>query len=97
MEKLRLNFFSLALILAASFTLSCGGSPSESATRQLLSITVSPADAQNYPSGQVQFTATGNYNTCSPNGYSAVRHVGHVLPKRAHECSICHQRGTRPM
>jgi len=65
MEKLRLNFFSLALVLAASFTLSCGGSPSESATRQLQSITLSPAtaDAQNYPSGQVQFTATGYYNT----------------------------------
>jgi hypothetical protein len=65
METLRLNFFSLALVLAASFTLSCGASPSESATRQLQSITLSPtsADAQNYPNGQVQFTATGYYNT----------------------------------
>jgi hypothetical protein len=46
----------------ASLTLGCGSS---SPQRELQSVSVSPAaaDAQNYPNGQVQFTATGTYNT----------------------------------
>jgi hypothetical protein len=38
----------------------CGGT----AARRLLSISVTPpaADAQNFPSGAVQFTATGTYS-----------------------------------
>ena len=53
-------FTFLTLPLAAAFVLSCGGS---SNARQLQSITLSPAtaDAQDYPNGQVQFAATGNY------------------------------------
>ena len=52
------TLFSLVLLLAAPFTLSCGAGQS-----QLKSITLSPAtaDAQAYPDGQVQFTATGYY------------------------------------
>ncbi len=47
------------LILIAALTLACG-----SPTRMAQSVTVSPlsADAQTYPNGQVQFTATGYYN-----------------------------------
>src|ERR1700686_141993 len=51
----------LLLILAAAITLACGSSPS--ADRLLQSVTVAPAtaDAQDYPNGQVPFTATGFY------------------------------------
>src|SRR5579872_5813438 len=57
----RFVLISLAWFAVASFLLACGSST----PRQLQSITVSPAaaDAQNSPGGQVQFTATGNYNT----------------------------------
>jgi len=61
MEKLRLVLSSLALVLAAVFTLSCGASSTMSATRQLLYITLSPATVEGQAS--VQFTATGHYNT----------------------------------
>jgi hypothetical protein len=65
MEKVQLplSFFILAVV--ASLVLSCGANSDPSSTRQLLSITLSPAtaDAQDYPDGQVQFTATGYYNT----------------------------------
>jgi hypothetical protein len=46
------------LILYILFSLSCGSS------RELTSISVSPAtaDAQKFPQGQVQFTATGTFN-----------------------------------
>jgi hypothetical protein len=64
MEKLRPVLFSLALVLAASFTLSCGASSTLNPTGQLQSITVTPATASALaPAGQVQFTATGHYNT----------------------------------
>lgn len=48
------------LVAAAAITLACGSS-----SHIPQSVTVSPAtaDAQNYPSGQVQFTATALYNT----------------------------------
>jgi hypothetical protein len=54
----------LLLMLAAAITLACGSSH----TRMLQSVTISPttADAQDYPNGQVPFTATAIYNT-SPN------------------------------
>jgi hypothetical protein len=76
MEKLQPKLFVLTLILCASFTLYCGG------TRQLQSITLSPAsaDARNYSNGQVQFTATGHYNM-SP---------GAVTPQSA-EWGTCYQ------
>jgi hypothetical protein len=59
MEKLRLTLSVLALVLAASFALSCGASQGPG---QLQSITLSPtiADAKDYPHG-VPFTATGIY------------------------------------
>lgn len=55
----------LAIVLAASLNLACGGNPSDQPTRSIQSITISPTavDAQTYPGGQVQFTATGYYNT----------------------------------
>jgi hypothetical protein len=64
MKKLRFAVFFLTLVLAASFALSCGASQGQN---QLQSITLSPAtaDAQNYPDGQVQFTATGYYGNPS--------------------------------
>jgi hypothetical protein len=53
-------------ILLFAFLMGCGTSdPSTSnANRVLQSITVSPAtaDAQNFPDGQVQFTATGTFS-----------------------------------
>jgi hypothetical protein len=54
-------FFSL-LIVAAVLSLACGSS---SQNHLLQSTTVSPAtaDAQQFPNGQVQFTATGQYTT----------------------------------
>jgi len=53
------QFFLLLLVLAASLTSACGSSTS----RTLQSVAISPAaaDAQNFPSGMVQFTATGTY------------------------------------
>lgn len=69
MQRLPLALFSLALVLAAAFALSCGVSSQNQAPLQsqsqdpLQSITLSPAtaDAQDYPNGQVQFVATGYY------------------------------------
>jgi hypothetical protein len=65
MKKSRVILSFFALALAASLTLSCGGSSDPSSEHQLLSITLSPATAnvQDYPNGQVQFTATGYYKT----------------------------------
>ncbi|MFZ0277258.1 MAG: hypothetical protein WA254_09640 [Candidatus Sulfotelmatobacter sp.] len=63
MEKLRLALFSLSLVLAASLALSCGTS-SKNTTGQLQSITITPATAAaGLPGQQVQFIATGHYNT----------------------------------
>jgi len=64
MERLRFTLSFLALGLAASLAMSCGASQGQS---QLQSVTLSPAtaDAQDYPNGQVQFTATGLYNNPS--------------------------------
>ncbi len=48
------------LLLLAFETVGCGSST----PRTLQSVTASPttADAMNFPNGQVQFTATGNFN-----------------------------------
>ena len=58
MEKLRFMASFLALVLAACLASSCG-----TGQGQLQSISLSPAtaDAQDYPDGQVPFTATGHY------------------------------------
>jgi hypothetical protein len=61
METLQLTLFSLALVLAASFALSCGTSSQSHDPLQSITLTPATADAQDYPNGQVQFTATGNY------------------------------------
>jgi len=61
MKALLCLFCFLALLVPAFFLLSCGTkSPGQD---PLQSITLSPAsaDAQDYPNGQVQFTATGYY------------------------------------
>lgn len=64
MKRLRLASFFLALILSASFVLSCGTSSSgESRQLQSISLTPATADAQDYPNGEVQFTATGHYTS----------------------------------
>jgi hypothetical protein len=53
------NFQLAILVVALTVTLSCGNS-----LRELVAMNLSPsvADAQNYPNGQVQFTASGTYN-----------------------------------
>jgi hypothetical protein len=61
MKNFRLPLCFSLLVLAAVLTLSCG----TSTTRSIQSVTISPAsaNAQNYPDGQVPFSATGYYNT----------------------------------
>jgi len=63
MKGMRLMLSLLALVAASAVVLSCGSN--SSSTHRLQSITLSPAsaDAQNLPSGMVQFTATGEYNS----------------------------------
>jgi hypothetical protein len=59
MKRYGPQFFLFLLVLAAAMALACGSS----AGHKLQSVTISPAiaDAQNYPGGLVQFTATGTY------------------------------------
>lgn len=54
---------ALVTLLAAAL-LACGSTPDPNGGRQLISIQVTPetADAQNFPNGQVPFTATGTFN-----------------------------------
>jgi len=59
MKRAAPRFFLFLLVLAAAVTLACGSSASR--TLQSVSITPASADAQNYPRGLVQFTATGTY------------------------------------
>ena len=61
------QFFFVFLVLAGAITFACGTSPG----RLLESVTLTPmqADAQDYPGGLVQFTATGVY-TKSPSPVS---------------------------
>ena len=63
MARYRIFVSILSLALAACMTLACGSS--NSAQRTIQSITLSPAsaNAQDYPSGAVQFVATGHYAT----------------------------------
>ena len=63
MNKYRLLLSILFLAALAVQTLGCGGS-NMSSDRVLQSMVVTPAtaDAQNFPNGQVQFTATGTFN-----------------------------------
>src|SRR5580704_1580398 len=53
--------FLLVLTLAAAITLACGSSSPR--TLQSVSITPATANAQDYPNGQVPFTAAGDYTT----------------------------------
>jgi hypothetical protein len=59
MKRYAPEFFLWLLVLAAALTLACGSS----ASHTLQSVTISPAsaDAQSYPGGLVQFTATGTF------------------------------------
>jgi hypothetical protein len=61
MKCYRPQFFLFLLVVAAAISLACGSSSG----RMLQSVTLSPvsADAKEYPGGQVQFSATGNYST----------------------------------
>jgi hypothetical protein len=59
MKRYASPFFLSLLILAAAMTLACGSSTSH--TLQSLTVNPATADAQNYPGGLVQFTATGTY------------------------------------
>lgn len=64
---------SVALILVAACVAGCGGSTMNSG-RMLQSLTVTPAsaDAQNFPGGKVQFTATGTFNMAPTTASPAV-------------------------
>jgi len=65
MRSYGLPFFCFLLILAAAIALSCGSPPGPKNTTGVLeSVTITPAtaDAENYPGGLVQFTATGYYS-----------------------------------
>jgi hypothetical protein len=59
MKRYAPQLFLFSLVLAAAMTLACGSSTSHT----LQSVTINPAsaDAQNFPGGLVQFTATGAY------------------------------------
>jgi hypothetical protein len=59
MKRRFLPFLFLPILtIAAAITLACGSSMH---TLQSLSITPASANAQDYPGGQVPFTAAGNY------------------------------------
>ncbi|MGD0509224.1 MAG: hypothetical protein ABSA27_15590 [Terriglobales bacterium] len=60
MKELRLMLSVLALILAASFALSCGASSHGPGQLQTIMLNPATADGQDYPKG-VPFTATGYY------------------------------------
>ena len=62
MRNVALLYLLLLLILAAVLTVACGA-PSTTRTIEAVSIRPLQADAQSYPGGKVQFTATGYYNT----------------------------------
>jgi hypothetical protein len=64
-KTLRPSLFLIALSLPMTMVVACGGSMQQNQSGVLQSITISPAvaDAQTFPSGEVQFTATGVYNT----------------------------------
>jgi hypothetical protein len=69
MKNIRPFLSLLTLAVVSSLALSCGANSDPnsdpSSGRQLMSVTLNPAtaDAQDYPDGQVQFTATGYYNS----------------------------------
>jgi hypothetical protein len=76
------QLFSFLLLAAAAIMLACGSSQHSQQTLQSVTLSPASADAQNYPNGQVQFTATGTFatmpspvtplpvtwNTCNVNG-----------------------------
>jgi hypothetical protein len=55
----QMSFF--VLVVAAAITLACGSSSSH--IPQTVTVSPATADAQDFPDGQVQFTATAYYNT----------------------------------
>jgi len=66
MKSYGLPFSCFLLFLAAAIALACGSPAGPRNTTGILkSVSISPAsaDAQNYPLGLVQFTATGQYTT----------------------------------
>ena len=64
MFRFRPIFSVLALALSAAISISCGSSNKASDFRILTGIAVTPetADAQDFPSGQVTFTANGTFS-----------------------------------
>ena len=66
MKNYGLPSFFFLVVLAIAITLACGSPAAPGNTTGLLeSVSINPAtaDAQNYPMGLVQFTATGYYTT----------------------------------
>jgi hypothetical protein len=62
MRKSPVGLYAVALVGAAAFALSCGSTSSSDHVLQSITLSPATADAQDYPGGQVQFTATGFYN-----------------------------------
>jgi hypothetical protein len=63
MANLRVTLSAVSLAAAASVAFSCGVNNPPKHVLETITLNPSIADAQNYPNGQVQFVATGNYMT----------------------------------
>lgn len=73
--------FFLIFILAIA---GCGGSTMATSTRQMQSLMVTPAsaDAQTFPAGQIQFTATATFNMApmTVNSPQVMWSIGNPFP-----------------
>ena len=61
MAKIGPLLLSILLFLGSLGALSCGNSSNNQRLLQSIMVTPATADARNFPNGQVQLTATGNY------------------------------------
>ena len=61
-EVILISVLTLGAMLV-SFATACGSSPAPIRILNSIAVTPTAADAQNFPSGQVQFVATGSFTT----------------------------------
>jgi len=59
-EVILISVLTLGAVLV-SFATACGSSPAPNRILNSIAVTPTAADAQNFPSGQVQFVATGSF------------------------------------
>ncbi|MBZ5599574.1 MAG: hypothetical protein LAN83_14785 [Acidobacteriia bacterium] len=62
MPKFWVLLLSIVFLLGSLGSLSCGSMNNNQRLLQSIMVTPAAADAQNFPNGQVPFTATGNYS-----------------------------------